>query len=160
MGISPDLAADIRRAQQLEEQRQRDPRAAIPLIQLYERLVSQLEPAENPTVYALICSLLGHVYVDLPTGERAANLTQAIRCHQEALRFTTPEVAPLDYAKTQNSLGNAYNELPTGERAANLIQAIRCHQEALRFTTPEVAPLDYATSQLNLGNAYIQLLTG
>jgi len=144
MGISPDIAADIRSAQQLEELRRRDPRAVAPLIQLYERIVSQLEPAENPTVYAAIRYLLALVYEDLPTGDRASNLTQAIRCYQEALRFWTPETAPLDYASTQNNLGSAYSELPTGERAANLGQAIACFQEALRFWTPESSPLNYA----------------
>ena len=160
MGLPPDVAADIRTALRLEEQRQRDPRAAVPLIQLCERIVSQLEPAENPTVYAAICELLGSVYADLPTGNRASNLTQTIHCYQEALRFWTPEADPVKYAATQNNLGIAYCELPTGNRASNLASAIRCYQEALRFYTPEAAPLDYAMAQNNLGEAYRNLPTG
>jgi tetratricopeptide (TPR) repeat protein len=88
---------------------------------------------------------------NLPTGDRAANLEQAIQCYREALRFRTPEAAPLDYAQTQNNLGNAYRNLPTGDRAANLEQAIQCYREALRFRTPEAAPLAYAQTQNNLG---------
>jgi tetratricopeptide (TPR) repeat protein len=108
MGIPSDFAADALRAQQLEEQRQRDPRAIVPLLQLYERLVSQLKPVENPTVYALIYYLLGNVYVDLPTGDRASNLEQAIRCYREALRFYTPEAEPFECRRTTRNLANLY----------------------------------------------------
>ena len=103
---------------------------------------------------------LGIAYRNLPTGDRAANLRQAIACYQEALRFYTPEAAPLQYASTQNNLGAAYQSLPTGDRAANLARAIECYQEALRFYTPEAAPLDYAMTQNNLGLAYADLPTG
>lgn len=114
MDISPDLAADLLKAHQLEEQRQLDPQANVSLIQLYERPISQLEPAENATVYVLIRYLLGSVYMDLLTGDRAGNLVQAIECYQQALRFWTPETAPLDYAMAQNNLGNAYRDLLNG----------------------------------------------
>src|SRR3989442_10592312 len=94
--------------------------------------------------------ILGNAYSDLPTGDRASNLAQAIGCYQQALRFLTPEAAPLEYASTQNNLGLAYWNLPTGDRATNLAQAIGCYQQALRFTTAEAAPLDYASTQNNL----------
>jgi len=103
---------------------------------------------------------LGEAYRNLPTGDRAVNIERAIRCYQEALRFTTAEAGPLDYAMTQNNLGNAYRNLPTGDRAANLEQAIACYREALRFFTAEAAPLDYAGTQNNLGNAHTDLPTG
>src|SRR5437763_798219 len=126
-----DLIADLGRAQQLEEQRRHDPRAIVPLIQLYERLLSQLESIQISTDYAgiryLLHYLLGNVYIDLSTGDQAANLTRAIHCYQQALRFCTPETAPLDYASTQHNLGNTYRDLPTGDRAANLAQAIQCY---------------------------------
>ena len=160
MGISPDFAADLRKAQQLEEQRRRDPRAILPLIQVYKRMLGRLQPNDDPTLYAAIQINLGAAYQSLPTGVRAANLAQAITCYGEALRFRTPETAPLDYALTQNNLGNAYQSLPTGDRAANLAQAIGCYQQALRFRTPEATPLDYAATQHNLGAAYSALPTG
>src|SRR2546427_179946 len=104
MGISPDFAADIRRAQQLEEQRQRDPRAVVPLIQVYKRMLERLRPNEDPTLYATLQNNLGNAYRELPTGDRAANLAQAIGCYQQALRFWTAEAGPLKYALTQNNL--------------------------------------------------------
>jgi len=91
----------------------------------------------------------------LPTGDRAANLEQAIECYREALRVYTPEAAPLDYAMTQNNLGIAYRNLPTGDRAANLEQAIECYREALRI---EYLPSWSQTRYLrSLGDAYGEL---
>jgi len=104
--------------------------------------------------------ILGNAYSDLPTGDREANLQQAIECYREALRVYTPEAAPFQYATTQNNLGTAYLRLPTGDREANLQQAIECYREALRVYTPEAAPLDYAMTQNNLGTAYSDLPTG
>src|SRR5436190_970747 len=137
MSLPPDFRADALRAQQLEEQRQRDPQAILSLIQVYKRMLESLRPNDGPTLYAALQYNLGDAYSELPTGDRAANLTQAISCFQQALRFYTPEAAPLGYALTQNNLGAAYRELPTGDRASNLAQAINCYQQALRFYTPE-----------------------
>jgi CHAT domain-containing protein/tetratricopeptide (TPR) repeat protein len=160
VAIPPDFETDFRRAQQLEEQRQRDPRAILPLIQVYKRMLERLRSNEGPLLYAGIQHNLGAAYRDLPTGDRASNLVQAIGCYQQALRFRTPEAAPLDYAMTQNNLGLAYSELPTGDRATNLERAIGCFEEALRFYTPEAAPLEYALTQNNLGLAYYKMPTG
>ena len=154
MGISPDFAADMVRAQQLEEQRQRDPRAILPLIQVYKRMLERLRPNEDPPLYAALQNNLGAAYSDLPTGDRAANLAQAIGCYQQALRFRTPETAPLKYAMTQNNLGTAYRELPTGDRAANLAQAIGCYQQALRFQAPEAEPFECRRTTRNLADLY------
>jgi len=151
------LGAAFHRVQELEAQGQRDPQSLKQLIQGYEQIVGQLQPDENPLLYAAIQANLGLAYYELPTGDRGAHLQRAIACYREALRFQTPETAPLDYAMTQNNLGTAYYELPTGDRAANLERAIACYQETLRFWTPESAPLDYAMTQYNLGNAYSDL---
>ena len=137
ISIPPGFETAIRRVEQLEAQRQRDPRAIFQLIQVYEQMVERLQPDKAPSFYGTIQNNLGNAYLELPTGDRATNLEQAIRCYQEALRFWTPETAPLDYARVQTRLGLAYYELSTGDRSANLEQAIRCFQEALRFRTPE-----------------------
>jgi CHAT domain-containing protein/tetratricopeptide (TPR) repeat protein len=104
--------------------------------------------------------VLGLMYLQLRTGDRAANLAQAIACFNEALRFHTAEGAPAKYANIQYNLGTAYFGLPAGDRAANLERAIGCFNEALRFHTAKSAPLDYAMTQNNLGAAYVELPTG
>src|SRR5438105_10801216 len=75
---------------------------------------------------------LGIAYWNLPTGDRAANLTQAIACYEAALRVRTERDFPVDWAQTQNNLGLAYRNLPTGDRAANLTQAIAYYEAAVR----------------------------
>jgi tetratricopeptide (TPR) repeat protein len=154
MGIPPDFAADIQRVQQLEEQRQRDPRAILPLIQVYKRMLERLRPNDGPPFYAALQNNLGKAYGDLPTGDRAANLEQAIRCYQQASCFLTPEMAPLEYAMTQHNLGNAYQSLPTGDRASNLAQAISYYQQALRFYTPEAEPFECRRTTRDLADLY------
>jgi tetratricopeptide (TPR) repeat protein len=111
MDLPPDFAADFRRAQQLEEQRQRDPQAILPLIQVYRRMLERLRPNDEPALYAALQNNLGLAYRLLPTGDRAANLAQAIQCYQQALHFFTPETAPLEYAKTQANLSKAYSSI-------------------------------------------------
>ncbi len=103
---------------------------------------------------------LGIAYYELPTGDRAGNLAQAIACYQEALRFLTPKGAPDEYAWTQSGLGDIYRDLPTGDQTANLHQAMACYQEALRVWTPEAEPFMYAWTQTHLGEAYFDLPTG
>ena len=99
--------------------------------------------------------ILGNAYSDLPTGDREANLQQAIECYREALRFRTPEAAPLDYAMTQNNLGTAYSDLPTGDREANLQQAIECYTAALQIE--HLAPHDQAMYHRNRASSLIDL---
>jgi tetratricopeptide (TPR) repeat protein len=160
VNIPPGFEADIDEVQRLEAQSRRHPHVIGGLIQIYERILGRLRPGDYPAFRAKIQNMLGMAYAKLPTGDRAANLTQAIACFHEALRFRTPETAPLDYAMTQNNLGSAYAKLPTGDRGTNLAQAIACYQQALRFQTPETAPLDYAMTQNNLGITYRNLPTG
>ena len=119
-----------------------------------------MDEGESPCFQGALQNNLGNAYCDLPIGDRAANLEQAIACYTEALRFRTPEAAPLGYAMTQTNLGKAYAELPAGDRAANLERAIDWHTEALRTFTPEAAPRGYAGTQSNLGGAYAELPTG
>jgi len=160
MEIPADFEADLAEARRLESQRQREPRTTLPLIQVYERLIARLQANEHPFFYATIQTSLGEAYRALQTGNRANNLTRAIACYQEALRFQSPETAPLDYARTQHDLGVAYSELLTGNRVVNLERAMAYYQEALRYRTPEAAPLDYARTQHNLGVTYRELPTG
>src|SRR5262249_36918998 len=157
--IPPGLEADVAEAQQLETQRQRNPRALEPLIQIYERIL-RLQLGDYSAFRAAVQTNLGNAYCDLLAGNREANLMRAMEYYREALRFYKPETAPHAYAVLQNNLGNAYFSLPTGDREKNLAQAIECYLEALRFQTPEATPLDYARTQNNLGNAYRNLPTG
>lgn len=103
---------------------------------------------------------LGSAYADLPTGDRIANIQQAIACYDAALQVRTREAFPIDWAATQDNLGNAYADLPAGDRAVNIQQAITCYETALQVRTREAFPVDWAATQNNLGNAYWKLPAG
>ena len=80
---------------------------------------------------------LGNAYLNLPTGDRGANLALAIACYEQALTVYTAEAAPFHYAGTQNNLGLAYANLPMGDRAANLDKALECAEEIGRASCRE-----------------------
>ncbi len=63
---------------------------------------------------------LGNAYVNLPTGDRGANLRRAIDCFEAALRVYTESDFPADWAMTQDNLGVAYRSLPTGDPGEDL----------------------------------------
>lgn len=155
--VSFGFVIDILRVRKLEARRKQDPRAIIPLIKVYERIIGRLQSNEDVFFYALTQNRLGNVYSELSSDDNGANLARAITCYQEALRFFTPEVTPFEYGIVQGSLGNAYWKLLPGDRAGNLVQAIACYQEALRFLTLEDTPSEYATVQNNLKFAYREM---
>ena len=103
---------------------------------------------------------LGNAYRALPTGDRAANLEQAISHYQQALEVFTRQTFPEDWALTQNNLANAYHERIQGERADNLEQAISHYQQALKIYTRQAFPQDWALTQHNLANTYLQRIRG
>src|SRR5438046_3073622 len=85
--MPPNFRADMQKAQELEERRQHDPLATIPMVQLYTQMLGRLQPNMSPSFYADIQDNLGTAYRDLPTGDPTANLKRAIACYQEALRI-------------------------------------------------------------------------
>jgi len=152
---------------QLEAEKHRDPLAAQQLIQLLEQILEQFQPVDDPDLYASIQTHLGAAYHDLPTGDRIANLKEAIACYQQALHYLTSEATSFEYAVVQTTLGNAYHDLGVvypnltkGDRTTNLKEPIACYQRALHYLTFEATPSEYATVQAELGNAYNELPMG
>jgi tetratricopeptide (TPR) repeat protein len=144
MEIPPRFERDLRQLADLERRAQDEPELQHQEIALMEGILRRLAEGESRSFRGELLGHLGVVYMELRSGDRTANLQQAIACFTEALRFRTPDAAPMDYALTQSNLGAAYAELPTGDQTANLQQAIACFTEALRFRTPDAAPMDYA----------------
>jgi CHAT domain-containing protein/tetratricopeptide (TPR) repeat protein len=160
MEIPPRFDKDVKQLTDLEQRAQQEPELQYQAIALIEGILRRLAEGESQSFRGALLSSLGDAHAQLPTGDGAANLEQAIACYTEALRLLTSEDEPFGYARTQSNLGAAHADLPTGDRAANLGQAIACLTEALRFLTPEDTPLDYARTQSNLGAAYAELPSG
>ena len=60
------------------------------------------------TQYATAKLNLGVAYVELPAGDRARNLYQAIACFKDASCVWTPVTHPEDYVLLQQNIGNVY----------------------------------------------------
>ncbi len=129
-------------------------------VRLNEALAARRNREEDPKAWARSQHSLGFAYAELPTGDRAENLANAIGCYQAALQVRTEHDFPDDWATTQNNLGIAYGNLPTGDRAENLANATACYQAALRVWTERDFPAEWAMTQNNLGTAYWGLPTG
>src|SRR5205807_1365203 len=119
-----------------------------------------LSAAHNREKSARLHYNLGLAYWALPSGDRAANLQQAIACYEAGLQVYTREAFPVSWARTQHSLGIAYRALPTGDRAANLQQSIAYHEAALQVYTREAFPVSWAMTQHSLGSTYQDLPGG
>ena len=127
----------------------------------HEKAIEQFTPRrESPQRYAAEMQNLAIVYAELPTGNRDANLREAVRIYKMVLEIFTRRNFPADWAMTQNNLGNAYSDLPTGDREKNLQQAIEALNAALTVFTRDAFPEKWALTQNNLGNAYSELPTG
>jgi predicted LPLAT superfamily acyltransferase len=127
-------------------------------IEIYTRSLKLI--GEGSLNWAMTQHNLGNAYANLPSGDRAANLSIAIGAYESALEVYTREAHPVDWATTQNNLGNAYASLPSGDRAANLSKAIGAYKSALEVRTREAHPVDWAMTQNNLGVAYASLPSG
>jgi tetratricopeptide (TPR) repeat protein len=80
---------------------------------------------------ASIQNNLGNAYADLPTGDRAANLQQAIHCYQEALKIE--HLAPWDQAGYLHNLGDAHRRLE------DYPAAIAAYDQALELNPEDAA---------------------
>ncbi len=139
----------------VQAERHHDVQDGVAAIVLYTWLLTASQG--NPQEAARLQHNLGLAYGNLPAGNRAANLKQAIACFEAALQVRTREAFPIDWARTQHNLGTAYQSLPAADRAENLKQAIACYEAALQVSTREAFPVDWATTQHNLGLAYRNL---
>ena len=134
---------------------------AFGMIGEYEKAIAEFAPREeSPELYAAQMNNLGAMYLELPTGNRTANLRRATEIFNETLGIYTRNDFPAQWAMTQNNLGAAYAHLPTGDKSQNIHQAINYYQAALRVLTRETLPREWAMTQNNLGNAYADLRVG
>ena len=136
---------------------QHEAQSAITVIVLYTWLLSASKDDREHA--ARLQHTLGMAYMQLPGGDRAANVQQAMASFQATLQVYTREVFPFEWAKAQLTLGAAYADFPGGNREANLERAIACYQAALQVYTREVFPFEWALAQNNLGAAHVQLPT-
>jgi tetratricopeptide (TPR) repeat protein len=136
----------------------RDLEKTVKVIVLYILLLTSYK--EITVASAPFHDNLGVAFNLLTTGDREANLRQAIKHHKAALQKYTREAFPREWAMAQDNLGLAYRNLPGGDREANLRQAIEHHRAALQVRTREAFPIEWARTFNNLGMVYHALPGG
>jgi CHAT domain-containing protein/tetratricopeptide (TPR) repeat protein len=103
---------------------------------------------------AVLWSQLGTGYQDLPRGDRAENIEQAIGAYERAQPFFTRQQSAEEWAMVQNNLGIAYARRLHGEFADNQEKAIAYFQAALTVMTRKALPQWWAFIQTHLGIVY------
>jgi tetratricopeptide (TPR) repeat protein len=147
--------ADAALDQAVQHHRMEDAATAVVL---YTWLLSAARDA--PEDRADLQNRLGNANWSLPSGDREANLRQAIGYYEAALQVYTRVAFPIEWARTQPALGGAYSQLPSGDREANLRQAIGYYEAALQVYTREAFPMDFAIAgeDSRIGNV-LQIFT-
>jgi tetratricopeptide (TPR) repeat protein len=127
-------------------------------IDVAEDTLRKVPPAS--VEWAWVQSCLGLAWRNLPTGNRAKNLANAIDAYNAAISVRTRDNDPEGWARLQHNLGNAWADMPTGNRAENLQRAIAAYEAALTVRTREKAPVEWARTQIVLGSAWADLHSG
>jgi len=110
--------------------------------------------------WAMIQGNIGNIFSNMPIGDQASNLEQAIEAYEASLTVFTRKAYPLDWAKNQTNLGNAWSKMPTGNRAENIQRAIDAYEAALTIRTKENDPWGWANTQANLAIALVLMPQG
>lgn len=82
-----------------------------------ERRLKQTPRASRPLEHASLRYSIGLAYAELPTGERAMNLSRAIASYRQAAGLFSPERFPIEHARVQNALGAALREIGSPREA-------------------------------------------
>lgn len=116
------------------------------LADLRERL-EQTPRAVRPLQHAMLRYQMAMAHAELPTGDRAMNLSKAISNYEEAAGLFNPDRFPVEHARTQIGRGAALRELGEHRQAA---QAFGRALELLDPADDETAP-EYGAALNNLG---------
>lgn len=84
-----------------------------------ERRLKQTPRASRPLEHATLRYSIGLAYAELPTGERAMNLSRAIASYRQAASLFTPQRLPVEHARVQNALGAALREIGSPREAVD-----------------------------------------
>lgn len=115
---------------------------------------------EQALAFAVLLATFGNVVVELPVGDLAQNVEEAIACHQAILQAITRQTNPELWGELQNKLAIAYCERIKGDRAENLENAIDAFEKALQVLSRETSLQQWGKIQNNLGNAYRDRIWG
>jgi len=119
-------------------------------------LIASLAPAGPPLLLAECQSRLGEWLMNSTTGDRAANIEEAIELHRHALNLRESVQIPLEIALSHWMLGRAYSQRLRDTKELNLETAIRLFDVCLSAVTFDSLPIVWSQTQLDRGIAFGQ----
>ncbi len=122
-----------------------DPAAALAEL---ERRLRATPRAARPLEYAMLRYSVGLAYAELPTGDRALNLSRAVASYRQAATLFGPHRYPVEHARVQTALGAALRELGQAREAAHA-----CGRAVDLLTRAREAPSELGAALNNLGLA-------
>jgi tetratricopeptide (TPR) repeat protein len=122
-------------------------------LHLFSVLLTSVNRAIEPFLWAALQVALGSAYSDYPIQDGDPDDEQAIQHYRLAWQVFTVTAFPEEWAATQYNLGRAFTYRVVGETAENMEQAIHCYEQALEVYTRTGYPIDWADTQYVLGNA-------
>ncbi|MFN2388968.1 MAG: tetratricopeptide repeat protein [Actinomycetota bacterium] len=134
VAATADDQADVARATiaRLEEQLRKTPK-----VRRFERGVLRYN--------------LGLAWSEIPTGDRAINLSRSVASLQKAVDLFDPGGRPIEHARAQNALGTALRELGSRDEAADAFR------RAAELVPVEVNPGEHGAALNNLGLVHADL---
>ncbi len=125
--VPAEFAADVAELQEVPAHLPREPRLAARWVGVLERMLARPELAGYPAFRAAVLNNLGNAYLQLPTGDRGANLARAIACYEQALTVYTPQAWPERARDVARHLGSAHfatRDWPAAHRAFTQARAL------------------------------------
>ncbi len=129
-----------------------------PEIRFYRQIAKSIDREKDPEAYARTQAQLGALWRDCESGQRGANLENALGAVGLARAALTESKNRELWAHITRDLAGIYQRRLKGDKADNLDVAIRLLNEALGVFTREMYPKEYARTQHNLGMAYVGTL--
>jgi tetratricopeptide (TPR) repeat protein len=149
-----ELSDDLNRFWEISARMRRDPSLLPERKQAIEHLLDRLLPDEYPQFRAGLLNDLGRCWMQCRTGDRQANLHQALAILQQGLTYATAESTPNEYGRLNQNMGAVYWDIQGEPRQQNLRHAAQCFSEALRVRTPEKSLSPHLKTLADLGDVH------
>ena len=117
-----------------------------------EEAAKGYEGQEGSPAWSLAQLRLGNLYCDLLSGDRSANIAQAIASFEKVLDHSMSQPDQLMWAQAQNNLGTAYATKATSVGDAAYQKARDCFERALKVYGPTAMPAQARMAAANWGD--------
>jgi CHAT domain-containing protein/tetratricopeptide (TPR) repeat protein len=146
------LALELDRLQRPEDMPRR--------IELITRMLSQVDRATSPGIWAGLHNELARSYLETVEGNPIENQERALQALDAAVSVPIEESSTRNWIWMHMNRGGLYLKRVRGELAENIERAIQDYDAALTQLDPVANAYDWASTRMNRGNAYLTRVRG